>query len=66
MDELCNDLPFLPDRMKTEKVKNMLSTCMIKEYVIHIRSFKQALNHGLVLKILHRIIKFNQEAWLKP
>ena len=66
MDELCNDLPFLPDRMKIEKVKNMLSTCMIKEYVIHIRSLKQALNHGLVLKKLHRVIKFNQEAWLKP
>ena len=66
MDELCNDLPFLPDRMKIEKVKNMLSTCMIKEYVIHIRSLKQALNHGLVLKKLHTVIKFNQEAWLKP
>ena len=66
MDELCNDLPFLPDRMKIEKVKNMLSTCMIKEYVIHIRSLKQALNHGLVLKKLHRVIKFNQEAWLRP
>ena len=66
MDELCNDLPFLPDRMKIEKVKNMLSTCMIKEYVIHIRSLKQALNHGLVLKKLRRVIKFNQEAWLKP
>ena len=52
--------------MKIEKVKNMLSTCMIKEYVIHIRSLKQALNHGLVLKKLHRVIKFNQEAWLKP
>ena len=36
------------------------------EYVIHIWNLKQALNHGLVLKKLHRIIKFNQNAWLKP
>ena len=37
-----------------------------KKYVVHINSFKQALNHGLKLKKIHRIIEFNQEAWLKP
>ena len=37
-----------------------------KKYVIHIRSLKQALNHGLKLKKVHRIIEFNQKAWLKP
>ena len=26
---------------------------------------KQGLNHGLVLKKVHRVIHFNQEAWLK-
>ena len=36
-----------------------------KNYVDHIRSLKQALNHGLVLKKVHRVIKFNQRAWLK-
>ena len=37
------------------------------EYVIiHIRNLKQALNHGLVLKKVHKVIKFNQNAWLKP
>ena len=38
---------------------------MIKEYVIHIRNSKQALNHVLVLKKVQRVIKVNQEAWLK-
>ena len=38
---------------------------MIKKYVDHIRSLKQALNHGLVFKKFHRAIKFNQRAWLK-
>ena len=37
-----------------------------KNYVVHIRSLKQALNHGLILKKVHRVIQFNQEAWLKP
>ena len=26
----------------------------------------QALNHGLVFKNVHRVIRFNQKAWLKP
>ena len=33
---------------------------------MHIRALKQALNNGLKLKILHRVIKFQQKAWLKP
>ena len=37
---------------------------MIKKHVIHIRSLRLALNNGL--KKLHRVIRFNQEAWLKP
>ena len=38
---------------------------MIKNYIVHIRSLKQALNHGLILKKVHRVIQFNQKAWLK-
>ena len=38
---------------------------MIQKTVVHIRSLKQALNHGLILKKVHRVIQFNQKAWLK-
>ena len=34
-------------------------------YVVRIRSLKQALDHGLILKKVHRVIQFNQEPWLK-
>ena len=37
-----------------------------ENYVIHIRALKQALNHGLLLKRLDKLIQFNQKAWLKP
>ena len=58
---------FLLERTKIEKVEKLVANLHDKtEYVIHIRNLKQALNHGLVLKKVHRVIKFNQNAWLKP
>ena len=39
---------------------------MIKKYVFHIRNLKQALEHGLKLKKVHKLIAFYPEAWLKP
>ena len=60
LHELHNDLPFLPERMKIEKVEKLVANLHDKtEYVIHIRNLKLALNHGLVLKKAHRVIKFN-------
>ena len=53
--------------MKIDKSKKLVCNLHNKKtYVVHIRSLKQALNHGLKLKKVHRIIEFNQEAWLKP
>ena len=50
-----------------EKIEKLVCSIENKEkYVIHIRALKQALNHGLVLKDVHTVIKFNQEACLKP
>ena len=61
------DLPFLPERRKLVKVKRLVYSIGDKEkYVIHIRALKQALNNGLKLKEVHRVIKFQQKAWLKP
>ena len=67
MHELHNVLPFLPERINIEKVEKLVINLHDKtKYFIHIRNLKQALNHGLILKKTHRVIKFNQKAWLKP
>ena len=53
--------------MKLENVKKLVANLHDKtEYVIHIRNLKQRLNHGLILKKVHKVIKFNQKAWRKP
>ena len=48
LHDLHSDLPFLPKRMKIDKCKKLV--CKLrnkKKYVVHIKSLKQALNHGL-------------------
>ena len=53
--------------MKIDKCKKLVCNLLNKKkYVVHINSLNQALNHGLKLKKVHRIIEFNQKAWLKP
>ena len=62
LHDLHSDLPFLHERMKIDKCKKL--ECNLynkKKYVVHIRSLKQALNHELILKKVHRIIEFNQK-----
>ena len=67
LHELHSDLLFLPERMEINKCKKLVCNLYNKKkYVVHINSLKQALNHSLKLKKIHRIIEFNQEAWLKP
>ena len=52
--------------MKFEKVEKLVANLHDKtEYVIHIRNLKQELNRGLVLKKFHKVIKFNQNAWVR-
>ena len=53
--------------MKLEKVEKLVANLYGQtEYVLLKRNSKQALRHGLVLKKVHRVIKFNQKASLKP
>ena len=64
---LCNDLPFLPEKIKIDNCPKLI--CNVtdkKKYSIHIVALKQALNHGLEFKKVHIAISFRQKAWLKP
>ena len=53
--------------MEVNKRKKLVCNLLNKKkLVVHINALKQALNHGLKLKKIHRVIKFNQKEWLKP
>lgn len=63
-----NDYPFLaehrcPPNSKAEKL--LLTLDDKKNYVIHHQMLKMALNHGLKLDKVHRVLQFNQSEWLK-
>ena len=62
LHDLHSDFPFLPERMKINKCNKVVCSLYDKNnYVAHIRSLKQALNHGLIFKKVHRVIQFNQK-----
>ena len=67
LHDVLSDLPFSPERMEINKCKKLVCNLYDKKkYVVYIKALKQALNHGLKLKKIHRAIEFNQKAWLKP
>ena len=67
MHELHNDLPVLSEKINIEEVEIFIAKLNHKtEYVIHERNLKKALNHGLILKQVHKVIQFIPKAWLEP
>ena len=51
LHDLHSDLSFLPERKKIDKCSELVCNLYHKKnYVVHIRSLKQALNHGLIFK----------------
>ena len=62
------DLPFCSEKMSPpgSKESKFLTTVLPKtRYNIHYRNLRQALNHGLILRKIHRIVRFKQSTWLK-
>ena len=66
LHKLHSDMPFLPERMIIDKTKKLVCNLHDKKnYVVHISVLKQALDHELKLRKVHRVIEFNQKEWFK-
>ena len=56
LQDLHSDLPFLPERMVINNTKKLVCNLNDKKnYVVHINILKQALDHGLKLRKVHRV-----------
>ena len=56
LHELHSDLPFLSERIEVNKCKKLVCNLLNKKkYIAHINALKK----------IHRVIEFNQKAWLK-
>ena len=54
-------------KKKKKKKKCNKLICDIQEKCVDdIRVIKQELNDELILKAVHKVIQFNQKAWMKP
>ena len=62
LHNLHNDLLFLPERMKNKKCHKLVCNLHNKKnYVAQVRTLEQASDHGLILKKVLKVIKFNQK-----
>ena len=66
LHDLHNDLPFMCEKIRVNGVEKLVPNLHDKKkYVIHVKALKQALDHGLVLEKIHRVIQFKQSACMK-
>ena len=66
LHDLHNDLPFMCEKIRVNGVEKLVPNLRDKKkYVIHVKALKQALDNGLVLEKIHRVIQFKQSAWTK-
>ena len=66
MQDLHRDFPFLSERLVVNNTEKLIPNLQNKkDYVVHINTLKQALEHGLKLINVHQVIEFEQEERLK-
>ena len=59
-----NDYPLAPDKLKGND-KLICSFLPKRLYVVHYKNLKQYLQEGMILKKVHRGIKFYQSPWME-
>ena len=66
LHENPNELPFLVEKKEIGREEKLVPNLKRKKrYVVHIKALDEALKHGLKLKKVHRVIKFQQSRWMK-
>ena len=67
LHDLHNDYPLAPERLKIGGIEKLIPNLYDKKnYVVHHKTLKQYKSLGLKITKIHRGIKFEESAWLKP
>ena len=62
-----NDYPLAPEKVKIDKVDKLICSFLPKKhYVLHYKNLKQYLKEGMILKKVHRGLKFYESPWMEP
>ena len=62
-----NDYPLAPEKVKVNKIEKLICSFKPKRhYILHYKNLKQYLQEGMILKKVHRGIKFYQSPWMEP
>ena len=62
-----NDYPLAPEKLKVDKIDKLICSFLPKRhYVVHYKNLKQYLEEGMILKNVHRGIKFYQSPSMEP
>lgn len=59
------DMLLIAERMNIAKCQKLVCNMFDKNYAVHIKVLKLALDYRLTLEKIHRVIEINQETWLK-
>ena len=61
-----NEYPLAPESLEINKIHKLIPNLQDKKkYILHYKNLQQYLDLGMVLKKVHRGIKFNERPWLK-
>ena len=65
--ESHNDYALAPEKLKVDKIDKLICSFIPKRhYVVHYKNLKQYLEERMILKKVHRGIKFYQSPWMEP
>jgi hypothetical protein len=70
LHDFFNDFPFFPQKQsfseKSKTTKLISSLYPVENYVLHIKMLQLALKCGIILDKIHKVVRFQQSAWLQP
>src|SRR5437867_11740187 len=66
LHKLHNDLPFLAENIKINRQQKLVPHFNDrKNYIVHHVALKHAIQHGVKVLTINRVLRFKQSCWLK-